>query len=291
MKSLFVILISFCTYSLAAQSGFQVVDDSTGAGIPLVNIWIKNSNTGTTSDASGRFGIMIKEKDTLILSALGYQSLEIAADELDQTISLKESLTQLEDVIIEKPKGTEIKSYGAIKSRKSSLYISCGLKPWKIGMIIPKDSAYHNTPFLSKLKLVTSSDIKDAKFEIQLYAGNDSLKQFPLHDDRIYGHAKKGRKITEVDLDSLNIRFPDTGLMIVYEFLIIDENKHTYTYTDSDGKKRKDGISYEPKIAVRDRQFRNSSLSRYSGGKWLSLENNFNKGNDYELAIELVMTN
>src|SRR5215813_1548595 len=48
-----------------------------GTPLPGVNIVVKGSTTGTTSDADGSFSISVNEGDVLIVSFIGYVTKEI----------------------------------------------------------------------------------------------------------------------------------------------------------------------------------------------------------------------
>lgn len=55
-----------------------VVDSASFAPLAFVNVQVKNTTRGTTSDAKGNFGIIASESDTLVFSILGYERLELA---------------------------------------------------------------------------------------------------------------------------------------------------------------------------------------------------------------------
>ena len=55
MKSLLIFLLSFTVVSALAQSRIsgKVTDARTGEALPFVSVYIKNTNTGTTTDEHG----------------------------------------------------------------------------------------------------------------------------------------------------------------------------------------------------------------------------------------------
>jgi hypothetical protein len=63
---------------LAQQETFKgvVVDSATFAALPFVSVRIKNTLRGTSTDMQGNFAITATRRDTLILSVVGYQSIE-----------------------------------------------------------------------------------------------------------------------------------------------------------------------------------------------------------------------
>jgi len=78
-----------------------VVDSATFANLPYVNIQVKHSFKGTTTDINGSFSILATPHDTLIFSLLGYKKLELAlADYEPGIIRLMEQPTLLRAVIV-----------------------------------------------------------------------------------------------------------------------------------------------------------------------------------------------
>jgi TonB-dependent starch-binding outer membrane protein SusC len=78
-----------------------VTENSSGEPMAGVNIIIKGSAIGTTSDKEGRFSIEVSENDILIFSFIGYQTQEIKVDK-QTTISviLIEDATSLQEVTV-----------------------------------------------------------------------------------------------------------------------------------------------------------------------------------------------
>ncbi len=80
MSLLFVLLILFCT-SLQAQditvSG-TVISSEDNSAIPGVNVLIKDSSTGTTTDLDGNFTLAVPGSETfLVFSSVGFNTQEI----------------------------------------------------------------------------------------------------------------------------------------------------------------------------------------------------------------------
>src|ERR1051326_973660 len=80
IKLFIVILISFCSVCIIAQTGTisGTIKDSTGTPLPDVNVKIKGSYIGTATDETGNYqlkGINTGEY-TVQVSAIGYKTLE-----------------------------------------------------------------------------------------------------------------------------------------------------------------------------------------------------------------------
>lgn len=80
----------------------RVTDAATGEPLPGVNIVVKNTNTGTSTDADGRFELTVPSiNDTLIVSFIGYQRLEEPINgRTEINIELFRDTEMLEDVVV-----------------------------------------------------------------------------------------------------------------------------------------------------------------------------------------------
>ncbi len=69
--------------------------------VPGANIVIKGTTTGTVANANGEFSINVKPGDILVISFLGYNSVEIpAGDQARIDVSLTEEYTKLDEVVV-----------------------------------------------------------------------------------------------------------------------------------------------------------------------------------------------
>ena len=77
--------------------------DPTGKVIPFVNVTVKGTTVGTTSNADGVYSNDVPEGGkTLVFSFAGYKSVEsnLAADRTSYDVTLAEDITQLETVMV-----------------------------------------------------------------------------------------------------------------------------------------------------------------------------------------------
>lgn len=78
-----------------------VVDSATFSPLPYVNIQLKSIPKGTSTDSNGNFSILASEKDTLVLSLVGYERLEVALFDYEASvIRLTEKVTELKPITI-----------------------------------------------------------------------------------------------------------------------------------------------------------------------------------------------
>ena len=89
---LVVMAMFFCSNKISAQkigSGY-VIDKTSKEAIPYAHVIKSNKQTGTLTNDDGYFELLCSEKDTLVISYLGYKDYIIAAEELkkDKLIEL-----------------------------------------------------------------------------------------------------------------------------------------------------------------------------------------------------------
>jgi iron complex outermembrane receptor protein len=77
------------------------VSSNKGEVLPGVNIVVKGTTKGTTTDKNGEFSIEVRKNQTLIFSFVGYQLLEKAVNEETKwNITLEEASESLEEVVV-----------------------------------------------------------------------------------------------------------------------------------------------------------------------------------------------
>jgi TonB-linked SusC/RagA family outer membrane protein len=80
----------------------RVTDLSDGSGIPGVNIVVKGTNNGTTTDATGGYTLSVADgNSTLIFSFIGYSTKEVPLNGLTSVdVSLEADITTLQEVVV-----------------------------------------------------------------------------------------------------------------------------------------------------------------------------------------------
>lgn len=105
LKILTFILILAVSYVSNAQTNLIIkgeVKSENNEPLPGVTIYVKNTSRGQVTDFDGNYTIeKIKKGDILVFSATGLQTKEvIVGDELTINVILKESVTNLEEVVV-----------------------------------------------------------------------------------------------------------------------------------------------------------------------------------------------
>lgn len=100
----FVVLFLVAGASAMAQqtvSG-RVTSSVDGAPLPGVSILVKGTNTGTSTDADGRFAISVPDNNAvLVLSFIGFTSQEVTVgNQTNVNIEMSEDATELSEVVV-----------------------------------------------------------------------------------------------------------------------------------------------------------------------------------------------
>lgn len=94
-----LLLFAFLANAQATVSG--TVKDDTGQGLPGVNIIVKGTSLGTTSDTEGKYAIAVPADGVLLFSFIGYKSQEVPVrDRTNIDIALGSDVTSLDEVVV-----------------------------------------------------------------------------------------------------------------------------------------------------------------------------------------------
>ena len=299
MKKLLAIIFLLISNFSFSQLKAVIIDNETQEKIPYVNIWIENKNIGTTSNENGEFSIDTSNGNFLILSSLGYVNKRIEISTISESISLIPKITELDEVILSSIKQQAELKIGQFNDSDVGYYYASLDKPEIKARFFPFNPDYSDTPYLKKLKFRLNSNIRNAKFNIRLYSiGEKGEPKNPLYEKNIIGIVKKGTKNIELDLTDLGILFPENGLFVSYEWLIIPDNEFKTSFPIKDSKKRIDKVMYEPKVGFLPSEKDENSWT-YKDGNWEKVKAFNEKSNSPEryinkfglLAIEMTLTN
>lgn len=163
-KSLLIYLLLLSTFGFAQNYdiGGKVKETSTGLPIPGVNVQVKNSSKGTSTDIDGSFVLKgIPSGSTVVFSFIGYKNVEykVTSTNKEVSISLKEDSKTLDEVVVI--------GYGSQKKREVTGAVSVVssktldiIKPVKI------EQALQGT--VSGVNVTTSSGAPGAALDIRI---------------------------------------------------------------------------------------------------------------------------
>ncbi|WP_242155563.1 SusC/RagA family TonB-linked outer membrane protein [Aestuariivivens sediminis] len=108
-KGLYLLFfLFFLSFKVSAQDTVSGTVKSKGLPLPGATITIKGTNTGTVSDFNGKYEIKAKSDAVLLISFLGYETLEENVNGRSEiNINLEESQEELSEVVLV--------GYGAVK--------------------------------------------------------------------------------------------------------------------------------------------------------------------------------
>jgi len=279
----FLVLLSI---NLSGQISGTVIDKSTGLPIQYASVFIKGQDKGASTDLNGFFRLDPVDGDTpLIVSAIGYESLEVISKEQSR-IELVQKVYELPEVRVI-PKKHKLKfTIDPLKKIRSKSFISpAGEYPWILTKFFMYSPEYKSTPFIKQIQIMTLCHLDSATFNLRVIAagsngdpGNDIL------DKNLIISAKKGEVLTTVNLSNFNISFPENGFYISFEWLIVDQNKNQNLQLQR--------YSYEPMIGIVPDD-NNSEIWMYSKGAWYKSKLFYNptQTKTGQIAVELTLTN
>lgn len=98
--SLLVCLVSSVALAQTTVSG-KVMDEA-GVGMPGVNIIVKNTTNGTTTDSEGNYSLAVLESDAvLVFSFIGYTTLEIPLNgRTSVDVDMQPSIESLSEIVV-----------------------------------------------------------------------------------------------------------------------------------------------------------------------------------------------
>ena len=108
----YVLIVLFLTFNFtfAQRSVSGNVADESGVPLPGVNVVIKGTDTGTSTDFDGNYSISVSENDVLNFSFVGFMEKEIKVSDADSfDISLESGSDELEEIVLT--------GYGSVKKR------------------------------------------------------------------------------------------------------------------------------------------------------------------------------
>jgi TonB-linked SusC/RagA family outer membrane protein len=137
-RFLLLAVLSLCSvfaFSQSKKTVTGVIRDASGAGIPGVSVTEKGSKTsGTFSDDLGKFSISVNNSATLIFSAVGYATKEVAVgSNTTLNVSLATSANELSEVVVT--------SMGIGKQKKSLGYATTSIKAEELVKTAPTNIA------------------------------------------------------------------------------------------------------------------------------------------------------
>ncbi len=102
LNSLLLLTLLFPSILMSQSTVSGVITEgSSGLPVPGVNVIIKGTSTGTTTDFDGRYTLSVNTGDILVFSFVGYKTQEIAyTNQSTLNVSLSEDAAALDEVVV-----------------------------------------------------------------------------------------------------------------------------------------------------------------------------------------------
>ncbi len=274
MKENRVIWIFLIVSQFAFSQIRGVVNDSiSGEPIPYVNIWVENETIGTTSEADGTFFLEASKQKNIVFSVLGYEKKTIKGSEIS-LVNLKPTTYELNEIVVLNKKQSKKIEIGNIKD---AIFQSFDNGPKVEAKFFPYQSSYSKTKFIKEVTIFTDSRIDSATIKIHFYSvdENGAPGKELLNKDFVVT-LNKGVLRHKFDVSHFDMVFPEKGIFVAYEKLLIESNKT--------------GTKYQPYVLYNfvERDF----FYTYSFGKWNKQEADFQEKLQLnEPSINLILTN
>jgi len=100
-NGLMLVMFFFMTHLMAQETVNGTVVDPDGVPLPGVNVVIKGTNSGTSTDFDGNFTINVPSDGTLSVSFIGYITQNISiSGQTNLKVTLEENISALDEVVI-----------------------------------------------------------------------------------------------------------------------------------------------------------------------------------------------
>lgn len=282
MKKISYILLMLVTIQSFSQISGNVTDNKTGLPIEFVNVWVKNTLLGTTTNKEGRFDFeRAKVGDTLLISYLGYEELEFLA-KTENVVELIPTSIELDEVMIIPMRNEQIEAINSYKkySKINEFYFN---GHYSLARYYEYKNEYEQNPFIKKLSLVVSSALKNkVKFKVHLIkADKDGKPSNQIMSEYYILETDKGENELTIDLTEEKLMVPKDGFFVVVDRLNLKENKLS-------NKLASDIL--QPAIGMEKEDSVKNTWLGYSG-KWIA-PNDLKKytGSDKNIAINIILT-
>ena len=98
IQILFLLFLSIGAFAQQSVSG--LITDNSGTPLPGVNVIIKGTNVGVSSDFDGNYQINVDNGQILVFSYIGYDSVELTVNGANQDVKMTESDSELDEVVV-----------------------------------------------------------------------------------------------------------------------------------------------------------------------------------------------
>lgn len=231
-KPLVLLISLLCSNFLYAQ--IQIIDSLTSEPIPYVHVKLVRGNKGTITNYNGYFELdsLFMEKDSIVISCIGYESKSYSLQDLisSSQITLSPAFQQVDEVNITKKKGKyKLKNMGISQKPKTKFFdYSVTAKNGMIRAVyIPNEYSLPGVLKTANL-FITDKGFPDAHFRIHIYSVSplEIRPNKELTTLNIIASGVTGNEWVRIDLTNQRIVVPENGCFVGIEWF--DHPKSVY---------------------------------------------------------------
>ena len=192
-----LMVLSISAYAQQTVSG-RVTSSDDNAGLPGVNILIKGSTSGTTTDSDGRYSISANNNDVLTFSFIGYVAQEtVVGARTVVDISLKADISQLDEIVVV--------GYGSVQ--KKDLIGAVGVASKKdFGDVAVTNASQLVQGKISGVQVINNSGLPGSDAKIVIRGTGSFTSTNPLYViNGIQGGQNEFNAIAPYDIESITV--------------------------------------------------------------------------------------
>ncbi|HSD14908.1 MAG TPA: hypothetical protein VLB74_09695 [Flavobacterium sp.] len=274
-----IILLLSLVYSAInfAQVSVKITNSADKNPVAYASIW-KDKNMYKNADSIGRFVVEKSDLEAEFkISAIGFQQKIFKINKNESEIFLEPKAVQLEEVKIVKRKHEKKLKLGKASGGDSAYAGQYDSKSCKSAKFFPNNGNING--FLKSIKFKAGSSEGTRLLNVHFYSVDENgAPGEPLYNENLICKVKKGTRKINFEVDDLNIKFPENGLFVVLETLLLEQNKQ---YSHFPGALPTSFV-YEPFVYINfvDKDF----------DTWSFSDNKWNRNNKYSVNMEIVVS-
>ncbi len=253
---------------------YRLLNTMNSDGIPFANIAIIGKSIGASSDENGYFKLPqgYQPYDSIRVTAVGFEDLQISVYDLNDVILLKELVLQLPEVQVKSHQVNKVIRMGSkFKKASFSYFWISGNEPFIMVRHFEKPPISSEYPYLDGFYFFAEVEVIEASVSVRLYKPDtNGLPGRSLLQKPLLVKLQKGRREHFISLRDLHIKMPEEGCLIGLEWLLLPENKLKREFKISDSREKKTLILHAPSIGVESKEPSSTIGFHYTQGRWVN---------------------
>jgi len=231
--------------------------------VPYTNIWVLDGSDGATTDSLGMFTIpSALAKDTLVFNASGYKILKEEAEKSEQIVLEAYEIPQPELIVY--PEKYLHHTIG--DPHYENMYFQPGNVPYMYGRFFENNEEVKEVQYVDRVLVYTKSAVADATIKIRLMRMDEyGCPSDDLLTKPIIANVRRGNRKNAIKVLKYNVKLPKTGIFVVVEWLITENNQFRPANFVK-GEKLFEDFRYQPDVM--NNKVEKTSSYRYMHGEW-----------------------